>query len=187
MCMGRTHMVSGVAAYLGYATLTGLHTGPALAGAVVTAYGALLPDLDHPNSMIAWRLHIRPLCRVVARISGGHRHGTHSALFVALTWLAASYVHLPLVAARWLYHPGYANARLPGWAVLALALGVAAHIVGDCLTPEGCPILWPLSHRFSLHLFTTDTWREAIFAVACLVASVWFLHLIVPNGIWSPA
>lgn len=187
MCMGRTHMISGAAGYLGYAYATGLSTGPALAGAVVCAYGALLPDLDHPNSLIAWRLHIRPLCRLVAWVSGGHRHATHSALFVGLVALAAQYAHLPLAAARRCGHPGWAAARTPGWAVLALTLGVACHIVGDCLTPEGCPILWPLPYRFSLHLFTTDTWREAIFAVACLAASVWFIHLIVPNGIWSPA
>lgn len=29
------------------------------------------------------------------------------------------------------------------WLPAAVALGAALHIAGDCLTPQGCPLLWP--------------------------------------------
>lgn len=67
----------------------------ALTGAIVCAGAALSPDMDHHNGTIAHSLP--PLteiaCRGVAKISGGHRHGTHSIVgiiaFILLTWLAS--------------------------------------------------------------------------------------------------
>jgi membrane-bound metal-dependent hydrolase YbcI (DUF457 family) len=32
----------------------------------------------------------------------------------------------------------------------AVALGCLAHVAGDCLTPEGCPVLWPVQWRFEV-------------------------------------
>lgn len=188
MCMGRTHMASAAAGWLGIAAWSGQHPGPALACAAVAAAGALTPDLDHPNSLIAHRLHIRWLCRGVARLSGGHRHGTHSALFVAALWWVAATAHVPLWASVRLGLPaGVPAYRAAPVIALAFAVGVAAHIVGDCLTPEGCPILWPMRHRFSLHLFTTNTRRETAFAVLCVIGGLFAArHVgIVPAGPWD--
>ncbi|MHA7271061.1 metal-dependent hydrolase [Arthrobacter sp. HLT1-20] len=65
-----------------------------VAGALVTAGAALVPDADHRHATIA---HSLPpvsniLCIQVGKMSGGHRHGTHSVLglasFVAIAWLA---------------------------------------------------------------------------------------------------
>lgn len=39
---------------------------------------------------------------------------------------------------------------------LAVGIGVAAHIVGDCLTEEGCPLLWPIPWRISLLPLETE-------------------------------
>lgn len=39
-----------------------------------------------------------------------------------------------------------------GWAGLAVGLGSLLHIVTDCLTPEGCPVLWPLQARLEMPL-----------------------------------
>lgn len=33
---------------------------------------------------------------------------------------------------------------------IAVGIGAAAHIAGDCLTEEGCPLLWPARWRVSL-------------------------------------
>ena len=73
-----------------------LHVGAAgvLAGTIVTAGAALLPDADHRNATIAHSLppFSNVMCREVGRLSGGHRHGTHSllglAVFVAVALLA---------------------------------------------------------------------------------------------------
>jgi membrane-bound metal-dependent hydrolase YbcI (DUF457 family) len=34
----------------------------------------------------------------------------------------------------------------------AVALGCLAHVAGDCLTPAGCPVLWPAQWRFEVPL-----------------------------------
>lgn len=65
-----------------------------IAGALVTAGAALIPDADHRHATIA---HSLPplsgiLCIHIGRMSGGHRQGTHSILgiasFVVIAWLA---------------------------------------------------------------------------------------------------
>src|SRR5262245_16859969 len=95
MCLGHTHALSGAVAgaaageYVlhlpvpGILILTGL-----------TAGAAVLPDLDHPDSTLAHAFG--PLTRLfawlVGKVAGGHRHGTHSllgvAVFTAIAWLA---------------------------------------------------------------------------------------------------
>jgi membrane-bound metal-dependent hydrolase YbcI (DUF457 family) len=39
-----------------------------------------------------------------------------------------------------------------GWAGLAVGLGCLVHVVTDCLTPEGCPVLWPFGFRAEIPL-----------------------------------
>lgn len=61
---------------------------------MVAAGAALLPDLDHHNGTIAGAFGpiSKALCRIVAAVSGGHRHATHSligaAVFTAAAWAA---------------------------------------------------------------------------------------------------
>ncbi len=106
--MGHSHAVSGAMLYAGSAPflpplLLHTHLKPAdiLLGTVLCAGAALLPDLDHHDGTIANFLgpFSKALCRFVAKISGGHRHATHSLLFVALmgggTWAGVSYLGRP--------------------------------------------------------------------------------------------
>ncbi len=109
--MGTSHAVSGLAAGLALAHLTG-HTDYATAAvlAVTTAGFALLPDLDHPGAR-ASRL-LGPVTGLLSRVlrwmsatlyrwtkgtrdedwEGTHRHLTHTVLFAvslgAGTWFA---------------------------------------------------------------------------------------------------
>jgi membrane-bound metal-dependent hydrolase YbcI (DUF457 family) len=39
-----------------------------------------------------------------------------------------------------------------GFAGHAVALGCVVHILGDCLTPDGCPVFWPAQWRVELPL-----------------------------------
>jgi membrane-bound metal-dependent hydrolase YbcI (DUF457 family) len=63
-------------------------------GALVTAGAAMLPDADHHNATIAHSLPplSNVMCAGIGKVSGGHRHGTHSivgiAVFVLVAWLA---------------------------------------------------------------------------------------------------
>ena len=63
-------------------------------GALVTAGAAMVPDADHHNATIAHSLPplSNVMCAGIGKISGGHRHGTHSIVgivaFVVIAWLA---------------------------------------------------------------------------------------------------
>lgn len=69
-------------------------------GLMMCAGAALLPDADHHNGTIAHSLPrvgpipspTKALCALIGKISGGHRHGTHSILgiiaFTLIAWLA---------------------------------------------------------------------------------------------------
>src|SRR5919205_2069496 len=91
--LGHSHAASGALAWVSTATtvppLFGAHLGPrdVLIGTAVCAGAALLPDLDHHDSTVA--NFLGPPSELAARIigwaSGGHRHGTHSFLFVGLS------------------------------------------------------------------------------------------------------
>lgn len=70
-------------------------------GTLLTAGAALLPDADHPSGTISHVLGpvSHHLCRFISWASGGHRHGTHSLLFVvaavAATWAGEHYLGRP--------------------------------------------------------------------------------------------
>ena len=95
--LGHSHALSG--AVTGAATGIFLHMSEprtvALAG--FTAGMALLPDLDKCGSSPARCLGFlsEAVATVIAKISGGHRHATHSilgiAVFTALAWVACHF------------------------------------------------------------------------------------------------
>jgi membrane-bound metal-dependent hydrolase YbcI (DUF457 family) len=95
--LGHSHALSG--AVTGLATGIYLHFGAtqtaALAG--LTAGMALLPDLDKCGSSPARSLGFlsEAMAWIIDRISGGHRHATHSflgvAAFTALAWVSCHF------------------------------------------------------------------------------------------------
>jgi len=90
--MWRSHMVVGASSWLALQTFAGPLTGTELnsreqaCGAVVAAGGALLCDLDTPNSRLAHALGpvTGLVARAIGRVFGGHRVGTHSLIFCAV-------------------------------------------------------------------------------------------------------
>jgi membrane-bound metal-dependent hydrolase YbcI (DUF457 family) len=213
--MGRSHAWTG--ALVGSAVAAGLRLNllDTTIAVAVCAGSALLPDLDHKNSVAS--NSFGPISRsfawAVRTVTGGHRRATHSLLGCLLATgvvqlgLSVGSAALPAVrrfefdrSTAWAGLAGLAVVvwvlilvfagviRLtighpPGWlddlAPIPLAVGVAylggslpwlpavvgagcvVHIVGDMLTPEGCPLLWPFTDRhYALGLFTTNTWPE---------------------------
>ncbi|NKX55969.1 metal-dependent hydrolase [Arthrobacter mobilis] len=69
-----------------------------ITGALVCAGAALVPDADHHNATIAHSLPplSNVVCGAIGKVSGGHRHGTHSILgviaFVAVAFVAGLWV-----------------------------------------------------------------------------------------------
>ena len=105
MCLGHTHALSGLVAGTAvglYVThVTGSHL-MLLAG--LTAGAAVLPDMDHPDSTLAYSFGFltKSVAWLVGSISGGHRHLTHAvagvAGFTVLAELAVAHRHRPLGA-----------------------------------------------------------------------------------------
>jgi membrane-bound metal-dependent hydrolase YbcI (DUF457 family) len=110
---------------LGFGLLGGITDVGVLAGAIVAAGAALLPDADHPRASIA---HSLPpvsewLCRILGRAAGGHRNGTHSLLgaaaFTLVAWLL-SRLTLPTEAGALQLGAGIGTVLLSTFAVKAL-------------------------------------------------------------------
>lgn len=100
MCEGSTHAwagaVTGAAAGLYVLHLDPPHT-VLLTG--LSAGAGLLLDLDHPQATLAHTFGFltKTCAEVVGKVSGGHRHGTHSivgvAMFTGLAGLSVAFRH----------------------------------------------------------------------------------------------
>lgn len=83
--LGRSHTISGIAAASLILTFTQVGTnGPTRAATAIAliAGSAILPDIDHPGATISRSIPpvSQAISRVVSRLAGGHRKGTHSIL-----------------------------------------------------------------------------------------------------------
>src|SRR5260370_387636 len=151
MCLGRPHALSGAVAGLAVGLYLTHPTGVQLAVFTgLTAGAAVLPDIDHPNSTLAhcFGFLTRSIARFIGKISGGHRHLTHSILGVAgfamLAWLAVRDRHdiagkaglavfLTLILASGLYALGvrrhFADAIAVAAAVALVVTGIGLSLV----------------------------------------------------------
>lgn len=116
-----------------------------IAGAIVAAVCSYLPDLDHGSSTAGQAIG-KTSSKGIRMLLGGHRMGSHSAVFVAAIWAAVSWL---------LMQPALATAG---------AVGVGAHIWCDMLTKQGVGLFWPLTTRkFRLGNMTTGSKSEEIY------------------------
>jgi membrane-bound metal-dependent hydrolase YbcI (DUF457 family) len=228
--MSPTHSLSGAALFL--AAAPWLHLGsPAevAVGAVCAAGAAMLPDMDQHTSSPAraFGLASRALAWLVGKLSGGHRHATHSLLGIGVfTGLATAATHhrgWPLIVLltmlagmairglgprprdkKWRLDyadiAGFVHAAAAGWLAnqivnssmdlqvvpWAVAIGVTAHIAGDLLTPEGCPLFWPWLEYYNVAEITTDSWVEKWVVTTGLYLALGFIAYRT-WGSWSPA
>nr|BET44860.1 MAG: metal-dependent hydrolase [Candidatus Aschnera chinzeii] len=97
-------------------------------------FGSLLPDIDHPCSLLGskFRFISIPISRLC-----GHRGFTHS--FCAWLLIILFFFKLPCnqITCDFVLTEG-------------LLLGYLSHIIGDMLTIRGVPFLWPLKLTFCL-------------------------------------
>jgi membrane-bound metal-dependent hydrolase YbcI (DUF457 family) len=143
--LGRDHALSAAAAFAAAAPFLHDVTGVRLAAAAVLAAGAgTLPDIDHPDSTVSrtFGFLTRAFAWCVAKISGGHRHGTHSlagvVVFAAAALAAAGLEEAgPAGAAAWravpaglvlalLYSAGLRALRAGGHHADVAGIGLAA-------------------------------------------------------------
>lgn len=146
-----------------------------VAGGLLTC---LLPDIDHPKSLLGQRLTW--LSAPIARLCG-HRGFTHS-LLVIMAGILLFTLRLP------------AQSIIPLDAFHAMIIGYLSHIAADMLTPAGVPLLWPCRWRFRVPLLrpAKDNQLERL---VCIVALIFALqhpngaqlvrHLAVPESVQS--
>lgn len=160
--MAKSHVVVGAAAWIAAAPL--LHLAPLdLPDLGLAIAGALLPDIDHPQSWIGRRA--RPVSTVLARVLG-HRGVTHS--LVAVVGLVALLL--------------WAGQRRG--AVSALAIGYLSHLAADMLTPRGLRLAWPLRQTWGVPVCRTGSPAEAMIVLGLVCGLVWWAisRHVVPFG-----
>jgi inner membrane protein len=123
---GRTHLVLGLA--VGVAVAAAAPPDLATRAMIIVAggIGGLLPDIDHPKSIVSGYL---PGVGGAVRLFASHRGPTHS-LFFLLTLLALLFA-----------------INAPQWVVAAGAGGFISHLLADMATVAGVPVLLPISRR----------------------------------------
>ncbi|HID7802737.1 TPA: metal-dependent hydrolase [Proteus mirabilis] len=134
--------------------------------------GSLLPDLDHPGSILGrlFRIISLPLSKLC-----GHRGFTHSLLaFCGLAILWETQVTPYIAISADFFH--------------ALLLGYLSHLLADMLTPSGVPFLWPLKMRFALPILAKKNSKkgERFISVIILVGALFLpphLTLSLPSQI----
>jgi membrane-bound metal-dependent hydrolase YbcI (DUF457 family) len=84
--LGRDHALTGAVVFAALAPPLHVTVAHLAAGVVLTAGAGVLPDIDHPDSTISRSFGFLTewFAWVVDRISGGHRHGTHSLVGIAV-------------------------------------------------------------------------------------------------------
>lgn len=131
----------------------------------------LMPDIDHPKSLLGQRL--KWLSQPIAR-AFGHRGFTHSLLAVA-GGVALLQLKLP---DGWI---------IPADAFQGMILGYLSHIVADMLTPAGVPLLWPCRWRFRLPILNSQKGNqmERVLCLALVGYAIFFppgtQHLVVSS------
>jgi inner membrane protein len=167
---GKTHLTVGCTSWITVCALAGSpRLIPLTLGTAVAGAGALLPDIDRG--------------KVMRRLTGGHRHATHSLLGAAVAALAAVLVSDFTVVIWWL--------------PVALVIGWLSHVAADSLTVRGCPWLWPWPRRFWLlprsfristggkrrkhpqpwqqcHGLPVGEWITSVLSAATMVACCWW-------------
>jgi membrane-bound metal-dependent hydrolase YbcI (DUF457 family) len=73
------------------------------------------------------------------------------------------------------------------WIVYSVAIGCLLHDLGDLVTVEGIPLLYPFSkHRTSIPFIgKTDSFREKGTACVCGLAAAWLMFSMVYQPLWD--
>lgn len=153
--MGATHMTAGVLVGYTVGQLAGLPLPETGVLAVVGAVAALLPDLDHPQSLIRQRTGF------VGTLAGfwmRHRGITHTIPVAVLAGLIVALLGPPVLA-------------------VTVFAGYASHLLLDALTRSGVPLAWPLTWEPVRLLpgplqVRTGGWREGLFMLLLMGLAV---------------
>ena len=125
--LGRDHALSGALAFAALGPslhVTGSHL---VAGVIITAGAGVLPDIDHPDSTISREFGFlsEAFAWLVDRLSGGHRHGTHSLLGITVFSIGALAAGSYQESAHLSRHAAFSWRLVPAALLLALLYSAA--------------------------------------------------------------
>ncbi|MFD0471915.1 metal-dependent hydrolase [Nonomuraea thailandensis] len=113
---------------------TALSPAELIAGAIICAGAAMLPDLDHPSATIAQTFGPLTwgLSKLVSWISGGHRGATHSLVFAVALGLGAHWLADTYPIGR-----DIMVVLLIGLALRAIGVGIPGNKIGSIMVNIG--------------------------------------------------
>lgn len=158
---GRTHDLAAIST-LAILTIAYPPSSIAISTLIMAIFanmlGGIAPDIDEPTAPFWRNLPIGGLFgKIIAKMLGGHRFISHSALGAGLFGLVFRLILEPI------------HILLPRMSInlvwLAFMIGFFSHLFMDTFTKEGVPWLLPLPYKFGLPPFrqlriTTGKWIE---------------------------
>jgi membrane-bound metal-dependent hydrolase YbcI (DUF457 family) len=128
--MGRDHALSGALVFAGLAPALHVTESHLAAGIVLCAGAAVLPDIDHRDTSVSssFGFLTEGFSWLVRKLSGGHRHGTHSLLGIAAFTagaLAAGAYQLSGPRVSGVGHPAFSWHLVPAALLLSLLYSAA--------------------------------------------------------------
>lgn len=149
--LGKTHLLGGFVIGLAIVNfLPNADLQQSVAIVAGAALGSLLPDADHPQSMING---IIPFLRWTSLIVG-HRGALHG-LFIPLILISTYWTSEPFFYV-FNYFVGMSEIQpivIPIWVMTlfpAIGIGWLSHILLDALTPRGVPLFYPIKRPINL-------------------------------------
>ena len=170
---GKTHLATGILTGEAVILATNQISMPAALFAVsIAAIGSLLPDIDHPQSMLSTAsFSTRAISSSISAVTK-HRGFTHTPVFLICIVMIVNY----LMDGKVTYSP---------LLTLSLCAGMLSHLLLDTLNEKGIMWLWPLWKR-PLHLACVRTGSKVenvlcipinIAATGCLIY-IMYLYIL---------
>jgi len=160
--MGKTHVLVGVSYGVSLLPLavsgqySSVEYGVLVCGLVI---GSLLPDIDHPHSLISQQIPL--IGRFISSITR-HRGFFHSILGV-LTWFALMTTARSFIAGRPQYQVLDNTDMLISCFSNGLLVGYVLHIVADMMTVSGVKLFYPMNNNIRFGIVKTGGIRELVF------------------------
>lgn len=170
---GKTHLSAGllVGAVLAVSSQD-LNIASAAFTIVAASIGSLIPDIDHPQSMISTSNKTTRIASASLSAVTKHRGFTHTLVFLAIVVGLCNYICTH-------YFPQYSSLSA------AICAGMLSHLLLDTLNEKGIMWLWPLSkHSFHVACVRTGSQAEKVLrfplniAASCCVVYILYKYLL---------
>ncbi len=141
---------------------------------LVAILGSIFPDIDEPNSYIGRRFYI--ISKIFKKIFG-HRGFTHS-LFGLVVFVLLFYLFIFFFFSNFIIYPYFI--------ILFFGIGYLSHLIGDFITSNGIPLLYPFyNKRFSLSLFSTGSAGEDLFRIFLGLLFIFLVYLLFKDNLFE--